>query len=36
MPMYIVFSSVAIEATLITTKIDNLEPIKKLLTQSQQ
>ena len=34
--MFIVFSSVAIEATLITTKIDNLQPIKHLSTQSQQ
>ena len=30
MPMCIAFSSVAIESTLITTQIDNLQPIKEL------
>ena len=36
MPMCIVFSSVVIETTLTATQIGNLQPIKKLPTQSQQ
>ena len=36
MLMCIAFSSVAIEATLITTQIDNLQSIKELPAQSHE